>query len=143
MCLAKYIKDKNDLALFILRLSIGVIFLAHGYQKLFIMKPVAVAGFLKNLGFPFSDLFGWILSLTEFIGGLALIVGIAVRGFAILLSIVMVLAILLVKTKIGLIGQGSVGAELDLALLSSLIVLILKGGGIYSLEQKIFKKELC
>ncbi|GIW66314.1 MAG: hypothetical protein KatS3mg095_0212 [Candidatus Parcubacteria bacterium] len=145
MVLAKTIKEQKDIALLLVRVAVGLIFIVHGYQKLQ-MGFGAVTGFLGNIGVPLSQFFGYVLPLVEFIGGLFLIFGFLSRLSALLLSIVMVVAILLVKLKIGLVapmGQPGVGAELDLALLVGLLSVLLQGPGKYSIDLSLVKKEIC
>ncbi len=119
--------EREKLAEAILRVVIGIIFLAHGYLKLNVMGIENVAGFLANLGFPFSLFFAWVLTLTEILGGIALIINVFTKQAVVLLSIIMIIAIWKVKLSIGLIappGKG-VGAELDLALLAGLLAIYL------------------
>jgi uncharacterized membrane protein YphA (DoxX/SURF4 family) len=145
MVLAKTIKDQKDIALFLIRIVVGLIFVFHGYQKLQ-MGFSTVGGFLSTLGLPASQFFGYVLPLVEFIGGLFLIIGFLSRPVALALSIVMIVAILLIKLKVGLIApmnQPGVGAELDLALLVNLLGVLLQGPGKYSIDLGLIKKEIC
>jgi putative oxidoreductase len=79
-----------------------------------------------------------IIGLLEFIGGLAILLGIFTRIAAILLAINMIGAILLVKLSKGFIG----GFELDLLYLAIMISLILTGPGSISIEKNILKREI-
>jgi putative oxidoreductase len=53
----------RDLALFILRLSVGATFIMHGYPKLFPSGPGGFAGLLHNLGFPVPVFLAWVVAL--------------------------------------------------------------------------------
>lgn len=144
MCLARYIQDRRDLALLIIRVIVGIIFVFHGYQKLQ-MGFENVGGFLASLNFPLPQLFAYILTLTELLGGICLILGFLTRLWALLLSFVMIVAIMTVKIKVGLIApfnQPGVGMELDLALLAGLLSILLQGPGKYSVDLKLLRKEL-
>jgi putative oxidoreductase len=121
----------------LVRVVVGAIMLAHGWNKL--TGPgglTAVGGLLGNLGVPAPTFFGYLLTFGELLGGLALIVGLLTRLAAVLLTLNLVLAILLVKVHIGLIappGTGS-GAELDLALITGFVTVALLGPGRPSLD---------
>lgn len=144
MCLSKYIQDKKDVALLIVRIIVGIIFVFHGYQK-WQMGFKNVAGFLTSLNFPLPQLFAYVLTLTELLGGIFLIFGLLSRLCALLLSFVMIIAIITVKTKIGLIApfnQPGVGMELDLALLAGLLSILLQGPGRHSVDLSLLKKEI-
>jgi putative oxidoreductase len=138
----RIIGDKKDLALLILRVVIGVIMVAHGLQK-FQQGISAVTTFLdQQAGIPLPGLFAWALAVTETVVGAALILGFASRVAALLLSLILIAAIMTVKSKVGLIapqGMGS-GMELDLALLAGLLAILLQGGGAFALERRIRRR---
>ena len=135
-------KRSSDIALFIVRLIIGIIFIAHGYQKLFQFGIDGVSQFLSKLGFPLPGFFALILSLVEFLGGIALLLGIFSRWAALLIGIVMIIAILTVKIKVGLIAQEGAGMELDLAILANTVIILIFGPGNISIELGFLKKEI-
>src|SRR5574337_850471 len=91
----------GDWAVVILRIAVGIIFFAHGYQKVFQTGPKNFGGWLKSLGVPFPTLFGYIVSYTEFLGGSALIVGFLTPVAALLIAATMVVAMLKVKWSKG------------------------------------------
>ncbi len=66
-----------DLAATILRVSMGVLFLAHVWLKLVIFTPAGTVGFFESLGFP--GFLAYIVIAAELAGGIALIVGFATR----------------------------------------------------------------
>lgn len=72
---------------------------------------------------------GWVVVLVELIGGIALILGLLARVAAVLLTIDLAVAILLVKSRVGLIApQGAgAGAELDLTLMGGFIAVCSPG----------------
>ena len=78
----------------------------------------------------------YVVMFVELVGGALLIVGLLSRLSALLLTIDLVVAILLVKLNVGLIApQGSGGgAELDLALIAGFLVILLAGPGRFSLD---------
>lgn len=61
----------------LLRVSLGVMFLAHAYLKIAIFTMPGFAGFLSQVGLP--EIFAWPIVLAEIAGGVALIVGFHAR----------------------------------------------------------------
>ena len=106
----------------------------HGLPKL--LDITNTQSSFTNMGLP-PEL-AIIIGLLEFIGGLAILLGIFTRISAILLAIDMIGAILLVKLSKGFIG----GFELDLLYLAIMISLILTGPGSISIEKNILKREM-
>ena len=106
----------------------------HGLPKLLDI-PGTQSSF-SNMGLP-PEL-AVIIGLLEFIGGLAILLGIFTRIAAVLLAIDMIGAILSVKLSKGFIG----GFELDLLYLAIMISLILTGPGSTSIEKNILKREI-
>ncbi len=125
-----------------LRLGVGIIFAAHGWQK-FSGGLDGVAQFFGGVGIPLPEVSAFIVAFVELIGGIGLILGVFTRYWALLLSIVMIVAIFTVKLPNGLLGmQGRPGYELDLALLVGCLALLFTGPGPVSLERAIFSREL-
>ena len=123
----------------VVRVLVGVIMAAHGWQKLQ-AGPSGFGQALAGLGVPLPELMAYVVTFVELIGGVLLIVGLLSRLAALLLTIDLVVAILLVKVNIGLLspadGSG-VGAELDLALIAGLLVVLLAGPGRLSVDQAL------
>lgn len=133
----KYIGHRPDLALLVLRVVVGLTFFIHGWDKLMGENGIAgVTNFLGSVGIPAAGIMALILTAIEILGGLALILGFGTRLAGILLGLVMIVAIITVKYKVGFLS----GYELDLALLATNIAFILQGGGKYSLEMMLQKK---
>lgn len=142
--LAKLFGDSWDAALLLGRLALGVVFLAHGYQKLFVMGVGNVGSFFEQVGIPAPLFFAWVVSLVEFFGGIAVILGVLTRWAALGLAVILIVAIFTVKLRVGLIapqGMGT-GYELDLALLGLALMLLLAGPGRLSLEKALLGKEI-
>jgi putative oxidoreductase len=85
----------------ILRVVVGIVFLVHGFQKLFLMGFDGVAGVMGSLGVPAPGLFAVIVTLVELLGGLALILGLFTRLAAIPLAVDMLVATLTVHLPNG------------------------------------------
>ena len=123
----------------ILRLAIGPIFIAHGGQKLFVQGHTAVAGFLTSSGIPLPGVAAWLLMLTEFVGGIFLLLGFLTRWASIPVAFAMLVAILSVHLKNGLTGPG--GFEFPLALMAMALCLMVQGGGKLSVDHLLRKKK--
>jgi len=106
------------LAPLVVRVIVGVIMAAHGWQKL-AGGPANFGGFLAQLGVPLPTLMAWVLTLVELVGGVLLVVGLLSRLAALLLTIDLVVAILLVKVNVGLIAPRNRGPGRSWTWLSS------------------------
>jgi putative oxidoreductase len=122
----------RDLGLAILRIMVGLVFVAHGAVKLFVFKPVGLAGFLAKQGFPAPELQAFILIAVELLGGLALAAGFLTRWVSVPLAFTMLVAALAVHAKDGFFLPN--GAEYTLTLLAATIALALTGPGAFALD---------
>jgi putative oxidoreductase len=124
----------------VLRIVIGLIFAAHGAQKLFgWFGGYGLAGtgeFFGSIGlqpgYPMALLAGG----AEFFGGLALIVGLLVRPAALALAFTMLVAIFSVHVDKGFFADKG-GVEYALALFAGSLSLVFSGGGRYSVDAAI------
>ncbi|MBI4151691.1 DoxX family protein [Candidatus Woesearchaeota archaeon] len=125
-----------DGGMLILRIILSFVFLVHGFPKLF-KDLQGTSGFLSSLGFKPGIFWALILGVTEFFGGLALLVGFVSRVAAGALIISMTVATLLkiFKWKTPFTQQQAPGWEFDFVLLGGLIALFLLGSGSISVDQ--------
>ncbi len=129
--------SQNDIALLALRLAAGVIFVLHGYGKLFGHAPGMdmFTGMVAGLGFPMPAVFAYLAACSEFFGGLALILGVVPRAASFFLAVVMLVAFFGVK-------QASLPkADVDLSLLAIVAALGLMGHGKYALSAMMKKSK--
>ena len=128
-----------SLAPLAVRMIVGIIMLAHGWQKLTEMGPGNFGGqMLAGLGVPLPVFMGYVITCLEIIGGILLIVGFLSRLAALLLTINLVIAILLVKVNVGFLsGSSGTGAELDLALIAGFLVILFAGPGRLSVDHAL------
>ena len=126
-----------------LRVGVGVIFAAHGAQKLFGWFGgyglEGTAGWLESIGLEPGLLMAAMAGGAEFFGGLLLIAGLLVRPTALILAITMVVAILTVHLPNGLFMANN-GYEFGLALLVVSIGLVFRGAGSLSADRVLQAK---
>lgn len=113
----------------LLRLALGTIFLAHGYQKLAGDKS-QFAGWLEAMKFRPGKFWAWLVTLVEFLGGIALVLGFWTQLAALVLTIQFLVILLWFKRGQSFIG----GWELDWLILLSLLALLVLGPGAWSLD---------
>ena len=129
----------HELAPLALRLGVGLVFVVHGLQKL-TGGPSGFAGMLTGLGVGAPELFAWLVTIAELVGGALVLVGLLTRLATLPLIATMIGAIVLVKADVGIIASADSpmpGAELDIALLAGLLALLLLGPGRISVDHAV------
>ena len=124
----------KPLALLLLRLGLGIIFIFHGYPKLFTQAQHWAEMFAK-MGFP--AYFAYISGVIEFFGGVLLMLGLFTRIASLLLAIEM--AVALVKVH-GIVSNPMAveNYQFPLALTVGAFALAALGAGLLSLDHAIF-----
>jgi putative oxidoreductase len=115
-----------------LRIVVGLVFVAHGGQKLFGFGLAGTAGFLASLGIPLPTVAAAGLIAAELVGGLALLVGAGTRIAAAVLAADMLVAILTVHLRGGFFLPD--GVEFVLTLLGACVALLGLGAGPCSID---------
>jgi putative oxidoreductase len=126
-----------------LRVGAGVIFAAHGAQKLFGWFGgyglEGTAGWMASIGLEPGLLMATMAGGAEFIGGLFLIAGLLVRPAALVLAITMLVAIATVHLQNGFFLADN-GYEFGLVLLAVSIGLVFRGAGSLSADRVLQAK---
>jgi len=126
-----------------LRVLVGIIFAAHGSQKLFgLFGGGGLAGtaqYMESLGLHPGTLMALLSGSAEFFGGVALIVGLLVRPAAVVLIATLVVAIFSVHIHNGLFMANN-GYEFALALLGGAVAVLIEGAGPASVDRAITRR---
>jgi putative oxidoreductase len=130
----------------VVRLGLGIVFFAHGTQKVFGWfgghgLKGTINYFKQGLGVP--PALGALAAFTEFLGGCAMIVGFLARPAALGLIVVMLVAVTKVHSKHGFFinfsmtpGKGH-GIEFNLVLIAMALSILIGGAGILSIDRLI------
>ena len=133
-------------ALLALRLVVGFGFLAHGWAK-WSRGPAGFARLLAQIGAPLPQLTAWVVTLTEILGGIAIVAGLFVAVASVPLIVSMLVAMFTVQLRfgfssvntIGLTPDGPVfgppGYEINLLYIGALLVLAFSGPGAWSADE--------
>ena len=136
-------KTEQSLSALPLRLIAGLIFTAHGAQKLFAwFGGYGLEGtgqWMEYIGLAPGYLMALMAGSTEFFGGLLLIVGFLTRPTSFVLAITMIVAIFSVHIGNGLF-MASNGYEFALALFAMSVSLMFSGAGKLSLDNAVAQR---
>ena len=124
---------RRDVALLIGRLGLGIIFVAHGWQKLVTNGIDGVTAGFTQMGIPAPGASAWFSALVELVGGSVLILGLAVPLAGLLLTLNMLGALWFVHIDAGLFVTDG-GYELVLALAVGAAMLAGLGSGRFGLD---------
>jgi putative oxidoreductase len=130
-----------------LRLFLGIAFIYHGAPKLFsVAGHRGLAENLLHMGMPLPDLLAWVVGIVEFLGAIALLLGVVVSVASALLVIEMLVAMFKVHLPhgfafvqvVGMTPTGPVfglpGAEVNMLYIAVLLALFIGGPGPLSIE---------
>ncbi|WP_433265344.1 DoxX family protein [Actinosynnema sp. CS-041913] len=118
----------RDVAALIGRIGVGVVFFAHGWQKVTEWGLDGTAQAFQGMGVPLPTVSAWFATLVELAGGALLIAGAGLPVVGVLLALDMLGALIIVHLPNGLLGQG--GYELVLALGVAALALGFNGGSL-------------
>ncbi len=131
----------SDWGLLILRVAIGLVFIAHGWPKLnpsgTMKGPAGFAGWLKQMRVPLPTFFAWVVALLETVGALLLMLGLGTRILAVGLVIDMLVAIFRALRPMGATFTSMTGGprwELEFLLATGALALVFTGAGAIALD---------
>ncbi|MCZ9881818.1 DoxX family protein [Arthrobacter sp. B2a2-09] len=130
----------TNTALTVLRVIVGFIFAAHGWQKFTEFTIAGTQAAFGKMGVPAADVVAPIVATIELVGGIALIAGVLTRVFAALLALDMLGALFLVHAPAGLFADKG-GYELVLALAAAAAAVALTGAGRISIDAAVFGRR--
>ncbi|WP_284982714.1 DoxX family protein [Arthrobacter sp. efr-133-TYG-118] len=130
----------TNTALTVLRVIVGFIFAAHGWQKFTEFTIAGTQTAFGKMGVPAPDVVAPIVATIELVGGIALIAGVLTRVFAALLALDMLGALVLVHAPAGLFADKG-GYELVLALAAGAAAVALAGAGRISIDAALFGRK--
>lgn len=136
----KIFSTSPDTGIVLIRLMVGAVFLSEGIQK-FLFPAIRGAGRFEKIGLPAPEFLGSFVGMFEIVCGGLILLGLATRLAAIPTLIIMLTAIVTTKSQV-LADEGfwpmMHGSRTDWAMLLGSMFLIMKGGGKYSLDRKIW-----
>lgn len=136
-------KTEQSFSALPLRLIAGILFIAHGAQKLFAwFGGYGLDGtgqWMESIGLAPGYLMALMAGSAEFFGGLLLVVGFVTRPTSFVLAITMLVAIFTVHIDNGLFMSNN-GYEFALALFATLVSLIFSGAGKLSLDSLVAQR---
>jgi putative oxidoreductase len=125
-------RNAVDVSLLIMRIIVGVIFAAHGSQKMFgVFGGYGMSKTVEAMG-----MIGYPVMIGEFFGGIGLVFGFLTRFSAASLIVVMIGAIATVHFKHGFFLANG-GFEFNLALIGLLLSILIAGPGKYAVGVKL------
>lgn len=143
--LRKLTLTENSPAITILRLVLGILFFAHGAQKM--LGWFGGYGFTGTMGFFTAGMhipapFAFLAIAAEFFGGIGLLLGLFTRIAAFGIAVNMLVAIFTVHLQFGLFAnwsgaQKGEGIEYHLLVLAITAFLMIRGGGAFSADRKL------
>lgn len=137
------------LGLALLRVTLGAIFVMHGYLGLAVIGPAGVGAYTTRMGFPagLGPALGWYMILAHSIGGILLVLGLFTRWAALAQVPIMASAFFLHHLRQGFFLTGIVvdqtqgiaiaaGYEYTLLVLAATVTVVLAGGGALALDRR-------
>jgi len=123
----------RDAALLLLRLVLGIVFVAHGWDKLLITGLTETTGQFSAWGVPQPKLSAYLVMAGELLGGALLVVGLLTTFVAGALALLMAAAVWFVHLGNGLFAADG-GVELPAVLIAALLMIVVFGAGRASLD---------
>lgn len=131
---------RGDITLLIGRVALGIVLIAHGWQKFFTYGIDGTTASFEQMGIPLAAAAAIFAAVVELVGGILLIVGLAVPLVGLLVAVNMIGALLFVHASNGVfVGDG--GYELVLVIGALGVVFAGVGAGGYALDRLIAGRQ--
>ncbi|KRT69239.1 MAG: hypothetical protein XU15_C0012G0050 [candidate division NC10 bacterium CSP1-5] len=135
----------SDYGITVLRVTLGVIFLMHGYLGFFVFTPGGMTAFNASKGIPLPAITAWFVIFGHFLGGASLVFGLLTRLGALVHVVIMGGAVFFVHLAQGFFMHGIIvdaatgkaivgGYEYALSLLMGSIAILISGSGPLGLD---------
>ncbi|EMY34031.1 hypothetical protein D477_011716 [Arthrobacter crystallopoietes BAB-32] len=124
----------------VLRVVVGLVFVAYGWQKISTNTVAGVTGYFTSLGVPLPELMAPFIAYLEFLGGIALILGLLTRPLALLFICDMIGAAIFAHLPNGFYVENG-GFSQVLLLGSAALAIALIGPGSYSVDRYLFGRK--
>jgi putative oxidoreductase len=128
-----------NIGLLILRVIVGIVFVAHGAQKIFVWGIDGVTAGFAGMGVPAAAVVATLVAFGELLGGLALIAGVLTRLASLGLAIIMIGAVTLAHLPAGFFAPE--GYEFTLTLAAASLALMFAGAGQLSVDAALAKRR--
>ncbi|SDK73579.1 putative oxidoreductase [Nonomuraea maritima] len=122
------IEKAQPIALLLARVALGIIFIAHGWEKFAMSGIDSTTEFFESVGVPLARATAVGTATLELVGGVALVLGLLLPVVGTLLTLDMVGAIVFVHGSKGLFIDKD-GYELVLGLAAASLAIAFSGGG--------------
>jgi len=137
----KLIGSDHSKTTIIIRLMVGVVFLSEGIQK-FLFPAIRGAERFEKIGLSSPEFLGTFVGTFEIVCGALILLGLLTRLASIPTLVIMLVAMATTKSDV-LANDGfwamMHGSRTDWAMLLGSLFLIIKGGGKWSLDEKLSK----
>ena len=130
----------RSLGLFAARVILGIIFIAHGWQKLHTWGLDGTKASFDKMGAPFPEFSAYYATWVELIGGILLIVGVLLPLVSVLLIIDMIGAIFVAHIDHGFWASDG-GYEFPLALIAGLLAVGFASAGGLAFDTHVFRRR--
>jgi putative oxidoreductase len=137
------LRTDNSKTTILIRLVVGAVFLSEGIQK-FLIPEIRGAGRFIKIGLPAPEVLGGIVGFFEVACGILILLGLFTRFASIPLIVIMLVAFAVTKSQV-YIDEGFwallQGSRTDWAMLLCSIFLLIRGGGKWSLDRLIIRRD--
>lgn len=139
----KIIKTDTSKSTVLIRLMVGGVFLWEGVQK-FLFPAIRGTGRFEKIGLPNPEFLGDFVASFETLCGMLILLGLNTRLATIPTIIIMLVAI--TSTKLPILAEQGIwemlhAARTDWSMLLGSIFLLIKGGGLWSIDKLIYRSE--